>query len=261
MKYARSRGGLWVPEEYAQTRKPTAVDVFAGAGGFSLGLMRAGFEIVCAIEKDAFSAMTYLSNLAHEGTPVLFVDEEDERHFSKARAWVEKNQPDGIHADGRWRPGWHRPSTLTPVRSFIFGDIRKVSGKTVLELSGMHRGEINTLVGGPPCQGFSIANANRNAADPRNTLIFEMGRLIVDMRPHTFALENVAGVRTMKTVEGVPVLVQFEQILRDGGYDAYQALSEWHNQNEDAAMGGPRERRRPETAASDNAQPSLLAGL
>ena len=125
----------------------------------------------------------------------------------------------------------------------------------------MKTGEINTLVGGPPCQGFSLANANRNAADPRNTLIFEMGRLIVELQPRSFALENVPGIQTMKTAEGVPVLVQFEQILRDGGYEAYQALSDWHQETENTAVGGPRERKPRHDDAADNAQPSLLAGL
>ena len=48
---------------------------------------------------------------------------------------LERNQPEGLHADGRWRPGWNRPSTLTLVRSFIFGDIRKVSGQTLLQVN------------------------------------------------------------------------------------------------------------------------------
>ena len=48
--------------EPTESKKPTAVDMFAGVGGLSLGLKQAGFEVVAAIEKDPVNCVTYKTN-------------------------------------------------------------------------------------------------------------------------------------------------------------------------------------------------------
>lgn len=63
-----------------KSRKATAVDLFAGAGGFSLGMRKAGFKILVAVENDKWAAQTYRANL--KGTVVL---EEDIRELTAGR--------------------------------------------------------------------------------------------------------------------------------------------------------------------------------
>jgi DNA (cytosine-5)-methyltransferase 1 len=73
------------------------------------------------------------------------------------------------------------------------------------------------IFGGPPCQGFSVAG-KRDPADPRNNLIFEFARLIVECRPKTMCMENVTGITSMVTADGLPVLETFCRILEEGGF-------------------------------------------
>ena len=81
-----------------------------------------------------------------------------------------------------------------------------------------------TSIGGPPCQGFTRANRKRGPNDPRNPLVFEFARLVVELRPHSFCLENVPEMAKMRTPDGIKVVDQFEAIIREGGYNTYDAL-------------------------------------
>ena len=63
------------------------------------------------------------------------------------------------------------------------GDIRQVTADQV--------GDIDLLVGGSPCQGFSFAGKQLNFNDPRSKLFFEYVRLLKELKPKYFLLENV----------------------------------------------------------------------
>ncbi|MCT7957238.1 DNA cytosine methyltransferase [Laspinema sp. D3] len=89
---------------------------------------------------------------------------------------------------------------------------------------GLERGQIDVIIGGPPCQGFSRMNRNRNPNDPRNSLIFEFARLVGEINPKFFVLENVPELAKMTTPEGIPVLDAFCQCLDEHGYSSYNAL-------------------------------------
>ncbi len=58
-------------------------------------------------------------------------------------------------------------------------------------------GEAHVVHGGPPCQGFSIANSNRSKGDIRNTLVPEFLRVVREAQPHYFIMENVPGFCTL----------------------------------------------------------------
>ena len=72
-------------------------------------------------------------------------------------------------------------------------DMRKVTGKEILEFTGLKQGELDILDGSPPCQGFSIIG-KRDISDDRNDLTFEFIRLINELQPKVFVMENVAGM-------------------------------------------------------------------
>lgn len=71
------------------------------------------------------------------------------------------------------------------------GDIRNLGGA---ELKSLLQGkECDIIVGGPPCQGFSTIG-KRLAKDPRNELVFEFIRIVNEVRPKMFIMENVKGL-------------------------------------------------------------------
>jgi len=73
-------------------------------------------------------------------------------------------------------------------------DISKVTTKEILEKVGNK--EIHLVAGGPPCQGFSMAGM-RDIDDPRNKLFKEMLRIVKEINPPLFIMENVKGILSM----------------------------------------------------------------
>lgn len=78
-------------------------------------------------------------------------------------------------------------------------------------------GEVDIIVGGPPCQGFSLAG-KRNPEDIRNQLYQQYVRIVSNIRPKVFVFENVAKLTSMKTKEGGLFLVAIMEAFSDAGY-------------------------------------------
>ena len=78
-------------------------------------------------------------------------------------------------------------------------DIRKLTEKTIKEKVGQRK--IDVVVGGPPCQGFSLAG-RRDSKDPRNSLFEHFVRIVRVLKPKWFVMENVTGLLTSKTASG-----------------------------------------------------------
>lgn len=99
------------------------------------------------------------------------------------------------------KDGYH---VATHKRNFPYGvslccSITDISGKEIRKIIGLNK-EIDLVFGGPPCQGFSHMGY-RNLADPRNTLVDEFVRLVGEIRPKAFVMENVPGMQTGTTSE------------------------------------------------------------
>lgn len=73
------------------------------------------------------------------------------------------------------------------------GDIAKLAGAECMRLAGVGVGELDVLDGSPPCQGFSTAG-KRKFDDPRNSLFREYARLLRELQPRVFVMENVTGM-------------------------------------------------------------------
>lgn len=129
------------------------VDVFAGCGGLSLGLKRAGWTGLFAVEKDAFAFETLNSNFADKIGPLSY----DWPATIERKAW----------------------------------DIRQLIKTRRTELEKF-AGEVDLLAGGPPCQGFSHAGRRRQA-DPRNRLFEAYLELVDILQPALVLVENVRG--------------------------------------------------------------------
>jgi len=75
------------------------------------------------------------------------------------------------------------------------GDIRSLSGEEILRLAGLRKSELDVVIGGPPCQSFSTAGLRRGLDDAdRGTLVFEYARILKELRPRAFVMENVKGL-------------------------------------------------------------------
>jgi DNA (cytosine-5)-methyltransferase 1 len=77
-------------------------------------------------------------------------------------------------------------------------DISKISGKQLLKLVGLQRGQLDVFDASPPCQAFSRSNTKRIAGDQRNSLYFKTLDLIEEVQPKVFVIENVEGMRMGK---------------------------------------------------------------
>lgn len=235
-EYYETDSGLVIPGHVAVDlalagARPKAVDFFCGCGGFSLGFIQAGYEVVAGIDNEACAAITYTMNLGNH--PMQF-------HFGSAadRAGLEKRLAEGYKAKAKkggqvdlfevttTGSGWISEQVPKPpgVSHFFLTDIAKLKGRQILDVLELEVGELDVVVGSPPCQGFSFANSGRNPDDPRNGLIFEFARLIVEMRPKAMCMENVPGIQSMTTPDGFRVLDVFTQILTDGDFNSVDAM-------------------------------------
>lgn len=136
------------------TSRPVFVDVFAGCGGLSLGLKRAGWKGLFAIEKDPFAFDTLSTNFPAGDGPLSY------------------NWPNDIE-----RKAW---------------DIQELLAGRTDELVHL-KGQVDLLAGGPPCQGFSQAG-RRRLNDPRNKLFEAYLELVATLMPRLVLVENVRGL-------------------------------------------------------------------
>ena len=84
-------------------------------------------------------------------------------------------------------------------------DIRSFS-KPELIIDAAKGQEPNIIIGGPPCQGFSVAGPSKDPDDPRNTLFIEFAHWVELLLPNIFVMENVAGLCNRRNSKGELVL-------------------------------------------------------
>jgi DNA (cytosine-5)-methyltransferase 1 len=119
----------------------------------------------------------------------------------------------------------------------LTGDIRKARRSEIAEALGLKKGNVDVIIGGPPCQGFSSIRPFRssNDDDPRNSLFEEYASFVNYFRPHVFVLENVVGLATHKDGATIEAM---EECFYNIGYDC-----EWRILNA-AHYGVPQKRER-----------------
>ncbi|MGK5051412.1 DNA cytosine methyltransferase [Janthinobacterium sp. RB2P8] len=137
-----------------QISKPTFIDVFAGCGGLSLGLMKSGWDGLFAVEHDENAFKTLQHNL---------IEKNNQYQFS----WPE------------WLP--KKPHSAIDILENYLSNFQSLENN------------VDMLVGGPPCQGFSMAG-RRDPNDPRNKLVEAYFRLVNLIKPRIVLIENVKGI-------------------------------------------------------------------
>jgi DNA (cytosine-5)-methyltransferase 1 len=81
-----------------------------------------------------------------------------------------------------------------PEAAFFQGPISELSAADILRECGIGVGELDCLIGGPPCQSFSHNNHQRSASDDRARLFEDYLRLVEELKPKTLVMENVPGI-------------------------------------------------------------------
>lgn len=187
----------------------TFIDLFAGAGGLSEGFIRAGFMPIAHIEmnKDACntlktrSAYHYLKNKGE-----LYVYEN-----------YLKNKQEGTDGSNLWKLV---PNTVTD--SVICEAIGEQTINNLFSIvDKLKSGEnVDIIIGGPPCQAYSVAGRARMGKDveqdPRNELYKYYVKFIDKYRPKMFVFENVLGILTAK--RGEP-FADLKRLVDSLGYD------------------------------------------
>lgn len=149
---------LLLPLDVAtRKRQWTAVDLFSGAGGITLGLLNSGFDVRLCSDRDSACELTHGRNF--------------------------------------------------PQIPFLKTDAEHLTGANILRVANVGYGELDLLIGGPPCQGFSIIG-QRQMWDPRNGLFREFVRIAEELRPKVIVIENVTGLATLNK----------GQVLREVGH-------------------------------------------
>ena len=103
-----------------------------------------------------------------------------------------------------------------PEASFFQGPISGVTASTLLKECGLKKGQLDCLIGGPPCQSFSYNNHQRSADDERAGLFRHYLRLVKGLKPKMLVMENVPGILTIGNNR---VIAEISKKLATLGYD------------------------------------------
>jgi DNA (cytosine-5)-methyltransferase 1 len=154
-------------------KRPIGVDLFAGAGGMTLGFEQGGFDVLAAVEFDPIHCATHEFNF--------------------------------------------------PLWSILCRSMTDITAQEIRDNSAIGDREIDVVFGGPPCQGFSLMG-KRALDDPRNELVFHFMRLVIELKPLYFVMENVPGIAQGKHRHFLSEIINN---FRANGYDVeenYQVL-------------------------------------
>ncbi|MGB8130813.1 MAG: DNA cytosine methyltransferase [Candidatus Angelobacter sp.] len=103
----------------------------------------------------------------------------------------------------------------------VLGDILKTTGENLRTVAALGDAEIPLLCGGPPCQAFSVFGNREGVEDSRGRLVFEFIRLVSELRPLTFIMENVRGLLSMPLA---PPKTDKDQLREKGAHGALLRL-------------------------------------
>ncbi|BAY60318.1 C-5 cytosine-specific DNA methylase [Calothrix brevissima NIES-22] len=163
--------------ELSISQRPIAVDLFAGAGGMTLGFEQAGFDVLAAVEIDPIHCAIHEYNF----------------------------------------PFW----------TVLCQSVVDTTGEEIRKRSQIGDREIDVVICGSPCQGFSIIG-KRLFDDPRNSLVFHFYRLVLELQPKFFVMENVRGITIGEHKQILQNLITEFQLKGYQVAENYQILNAAH---------------------------------
>ncbi len=124
-----------------------------------------------------------------------------------------------------WEPAISTYLKNHPKALHLGTDITKVKDETISKFEG----EVDIIVGGPPCQGFSIAG-KRNPKDKRNLLYQEYLRFVRIIRPKYIVMENVSGILSMRDENNNFILLHIiDELMSLGYFVSYKLMNAAHH--------------------------------
>lgn len=111
-----------------------------------------------------------------------------------------------------WKDAINTYKTNFPHAYTILGDLSNIESNDILSKVNVSINDIDVIIGGPPCQGFSVSG-KRMIDDPRNILYKSFVRIVDSIKPKIFVMENVPGlVRLFKGQVKTQIIEDFSNI-------------------------------------------------
>jgi DNA (cytosine-5)-methyltransferase 1 len=197
------------------------IELFAGCGGLTLGLEKAGFELLLANELSPMAAETFAYNHCNEDLRALA----DSDGKAERTIWLSSRFPD-LASRLRENPFTYPdfghgysdiPNNANELKgNMLVGNLVQLNefllvNKTYVKAlkSGFGEGGVDLVSGGPPCQSFSLAGLRKKDCD-KNSLPWEFANIVELIKPKFALLENVTGILRPFTEDGVSYHAWFE---------------------------------------------------
>ena len=178
-------------EDLSFSAAPKVIDLFSGAGGLSLGLKMAGFEIVAAIEENKHAVGTYQKNIAdhifHADIRQIHPQRLDQR--LKQSGLLSRKEEIALIAGG------------PPCQPF----------------SIMGRSKISSLIKSGDWKGAN--SRHESVSDERANLFWEFVDFVEYFKPKYFLMENVQGMKSRRTEEGKEIVPLISDLFNQIGYN------------------------------------------
>ncbi len=190
------------------------IDLFAGAGGLSEGFHNAGFTPVAHVEMDTYACDTIRTRLAWY---CLHEKKDYQPYFNYLRGKLPREKLYELIEE-------IKPGLLDSVINEAIGEETRqgIFDKIDQQLKSLPEGkqEVDLIIGGPPCQTFSVAGRARLGRavmenDPRSKLYLQYAKFLVKYRPRMFVFENVLGMLSFKNGQQLDLI---RETFLEAGY-------------------------------------------
>ncbi|MEC0134349.1 MULTISPECIES: DNA cytosine methyltransferase [Paenibacillus] len=187
------------------------IDLFAGAGGLSEGFIRQGFNPIAHVEMNSYASETIKTRTAYH---YLIKNNHLEVYHDYLRGNITKEElyqqiPSSLLESILNKE--INDETITGIFNQIDDLLLKTTGQT---------GKIDVIIGGPPCQAYSLVGRARDPQnkenDPRNYLYKQYVKFLVKYQPDIFVFENVPGILS---AGGGSYYRDIQDLMRENGYE------------------------------------------
>ena len=185
------------------------IDLFAGAGGLSEGFKRAGYAPIAHVEIDAAASYSLRTRAAYYH---LKENNQFDTYLSYLKGEISRSE---LYND-------IPEEILNSVINLGISDENNTEIFNRIDQSLDGNREVDLIVGGPPCQAYSLVGRARSEhnmkKDPRNFLYVQYANYLEKYQPKMFVFENVLG---LKSAGGGVYLQNMEKLFNKKGYNIH----------------------------------------